>query len=111
MSSSTYSGENRQTAPAGDRPRADEAADRWSDIEQGQLLRATLEQMVQGLVLLDRSQIVRLCNPRALELLDLPIEVLRERAAFRDIRAFQNARGDFSLMPSSMSSVSNFRDG
>jgi diguanylate cyclase (GGDEF)-like protein len=70
------------------------------------LLRATLAHMDQGLVLLDRDHTVRLCNPRAHELLDLPEEILREHAAFRDIREFQNARGDFSLMPPSMKIVS-----
>ncbi|WP_295845626.1 diguanylate cyclase [Tardiphaga sp.] len=68
-------------------------------VESQQLLRTTLEQMDQGLVLLDKSQTVRLCNPRALELLRLPDTVLHENAAFLDIREFQNGRGDFSLMP------------
>ncbi|MDI1262126.1 MAG: diguanylate cyclase [bacterium] len=69
------------------------------------LLRATLEHMDQGLVVLDRDHVVRVCNPRAHELLDLPEDVLRENAAFADIRAFQNARGDFSLMPPATSAV------
>jgi len=79
-----------------------ELVERIAALEQSQrLLRTTLERMDQGLVLLDQSQTVRLCNPRALELLLLPKEVLHENAAFHDIRAFQNARGDFSLMPPS----------
>jgi diguanylate cyclase (GGDEF)-like protein len=69
------------------------------------LLRATLEHMDQGLVVLDPDHVVRLCNPRAHELLGLPKDVLHENAAFADIRAFQNARGDFSLMPPATSVV------
>lgn len=69
--------------------------------ESQRRLRSTLEQMDQGLVLLDQNQTVRLCNPRALELLLLSKKVLHENAAFFDIRAFQNERGDFSLMPPS----------
>ena len=71
--------------------------------ESQYLLRTILDNLDQGLVLLDQNQTVRLCNPRALELLRLPADVLHENAAFPDIRAFQNARGDFSLMPSSAS--------
>jgi diguanylate cyclase (GGDEF)-like protein len=74
------------------------------------LLRATLAHMDQGLVVLDQAHTVRLCNPRAHQLLDLPEEILRENAAFRDIREFQNARGDFSLMPPSMSKVISGND-
>jgi diguanylate cyclase (GGDEF)-like protein len=61
----------------------------------------TLEHMDQGLVVLDQSQTVRLHNPRALELLKLPESVLHEGASLLNIRAFQNARGDFALMPPS----------
>jgi diguanylate cyclase (GGDEF)-like protein len=91
-----------------DRPtRAVRELERVRALEETEyLLRATLAHMDQGLVLLDPSHTVRLCNPRAHELLDLPEEILRESAAFRDIREFQNARGDFSLMPSSLSKVS-----
>ena len=69
--------------------------------ESQRLLRTTLVHMDQGLVFLDQNQTVRLCNPRALELLDLSERVLHEGAGFHDIRAFQNARGDFSRIPAS----------
>ncbi|MGA2996210.1 GGDEF domain-containing protein [Bradyrhizobium sp.] len=79
---------------------------RTADLEESRrLLRATLEHMDQGLVLLDQNQTVRLCNPRALELLRLPEDVLHESAAFRDVRAFQNERGDFSMIAPSTSSI------
>ena len=70
--------------------------------ESQHLLYTLIENMDQAVVFLDQEQTVRLCNPRALELLHLPADVLHEHAAFADIRAFQNARGDFSLMPPSM---------
>jgi diguanylate cyclase (GGDEF)-like protein len=66
--------------------------------ESQHLLHTVLENLDQALVFLDRDHTVRLCNSRALELLRLPADVLHENAAFSDIRAFQNARGDFSLM-------------
>jgi diguanylate cyclase (GGDEF)-like protein len=74
--------------------------ERTAALLRGQrLMRMALDHMDQGLVLLDQSQTVRLCNPRALELLHLPELVLHEGAAFSDIRAFQNRRGDFALVP------------
>jgi diguanylate cyclase (GGDEF)-like protein len=86
--------------------RAVRELERVSALEEAEyLLRATLAHMDQGLVLLDQHQTVRLCNLRAHDLLDLPEEILRENAAFRDIREFQNQRGDFALMPSPISKV------
>lgn len=79
---------------------------RVSALEEAEyLLRATLAHMDQGLVLLDQSQTVRLCNLRAHELLDLPEDLLCENAAFSEMRQFQNARGDFSLMSTPVSKV------
>jgi diguanylate cyclase (GGDEF)-like protein len=86
--------------------RAVRELERVSALEEAEyLLRATLAHMDQGLVLLDQNQTVRLCNLRAHDLLDLPEDVLRENAAFRDIREFQNKRGDFALMPAPISKV------
>ncbi|KQP80323.1 hypothetical protein ASF57_18255 [Methylobacterium sp. Leaf117] len=55
--------------------------------------------MDQGLIVFGPDQRVRLLNPRVRELLAMPEAVLRETATFEDIRAFQQARGDF-LRPS-----------
>jgi diguanylate cyclase (GGDEF)-like protein len=93
-------------ASADDRAPADilmhpnkELVERIAALEQSHdLLCTTLERMDRGVVVLDQIQIVRLCNPRALELLLLPKEVLYENAKFSEVRAFQNARGDFSLI-------------
>ena len=86
--------------------RAVRELERVSALEEAEyLLRATLAHLDQGLVLLDQSHTVRLCNLRAHELLNLPEELLCENAAFSEIRKFQNARGDFSLMSASVSKV------
>lgn len=74
------------------------------------LLRTALEHVDQGVVLLDSSHVVRACNARARELLDLPADVLDENVTLADIRAFQNARGDFSLMPPAMAAVVSSSD-
>ena len=67
--------------------------------EASDLLRATVESMQQGLVVLDGEQRVRLLNRRSGALLALPASVLHEGAAFQDIRAHQRARGDFDAVP------------
>ncbi|MCK2057230.1 PAS domain-containing protein [Methylobacterium sp. 37f] len=59
-------------------------------------LRTTLTHMDQGLIVFGPNERVRLLNPRVRELLAIPEAVLRETASFDDIRAFQQARGDFS---------------
>jgi diguanylate cyclase (GGDEF)-like protein len=104
-------GEDRPVSPELDQVRQAEALKRANHLletlvleravvlsETQYLLRTILENLNQGLVLLDQNHTVRLCNPRAFELLRLPADVLYEGAAFPDIRAFQNARGDFALM-------------
>jgi diguanylate cyclase (GGDEF)-like protein/PAS domain S-box-containing protein len=62
-------------------------------------LRATLENMDQGLVMLDAEGCVRLFNPRARQLLDLPDDVLNENARLGRILAFQARRGEFAALP------------
>ena len=63
-------------------------------------LRATLENMDQGLVMLDADGNVRLLNPRARQLLDLPASVLHENASLRGILTHQAERGDFAALTS-----------
>jgi diguanylate cyclase (GGDEF)-like protein/PAS domain S-box-containing protein len=62
--------------------------------EANATLGTTLRQMDQGLIMFGADARVRLFNPRASELLDLPTTVLHEGAASEDIRAFQRDRGD-----------------
>jgi diguanylate cyclase (GGDEF)-like protein len=58
------------------------------------LLRATLEHMDQGLLMVDAARRVRVHNRRALELLDLPAELLRGEPSFEAVRRHQVARGE-----------------
>nr|WP_279292703.1 EAL domain-containing protein [Methylobacterium goesingense] len=73
-------------------------------------LRATLETMDQGLIMMDAQGCVRLLNPRARHLLDLPETVLREGARLSDILARLSERGDFSAMPPSAAGQPRLRD-
>ncbi|HAP99480.1 MAG TPA: histidine kinase, partial [Rhodospirillum rubrum] len=68
--------------------------------EKTRLLDTTLETIAQGIILVDPSLHIVLCNRRYRELLDLPdymLEPFPPRAA--DIIAFQIGRGDFDILP------------
>ncbi|KQO73628.1 EAL domain-containing protein [Methylobacterium sp. Leaf89] len=73
-------------------------------------LRATLETMDQGLIMMDAQGCVRLLNPRALQLLDLPEAILREGALLTDILAHLTERGEFSAMPTAQDGRPRLRD-
>ncbi|MCJ2036052.1 EAL domain-containing protein, partial [Methylobacterium sp. J-068] len=66
--------------------------------DKDRCLRATLENMDQGLVMFDAGGRVRLFNRRARRLLDLPDTVLHEEARVPRILAYQARRGDFSAL-------------
>ena len=80
--------------------RAEEiAARRRSEAALGEttaLLTSTLETMDQGLMMVDAAGIVRVCNARAIELLDLPPEMMRAQPSFDAVRSFQLRQGDFA---------------
>ncbi|WP_162596170.1 EAL domain-containing protein [Methylobacterium sp. 17Sr1-1] len=60
------------------------------------LLDATLEHMDQGLMMIDEAGIVRVCNERAIALLDLPRDLMRSGPSFDAVRRHQVAQDDFS---------------
>jgi diguanylate cyclase (GGDEF)-like protein len=60
------------------------------------LLDATLEHMDQGLMMIDEAGVVRVCNERAIALLDLPPELMRSGPDFDEVRRHQIAREDFA---------------
>ncbi|OAS21971.1 hypothetical protein A5481_20320 [Methylobacterium platani] len=60
------------------------------------LLDATLAHMDQGLMMVDEAGIVRVCNERALALLDLPRELMRAEPTFDAVRRHQIAQDDFA---------------
>ncbi len=69
------------------------------------LLRMTLENLDQGMVLFDPDMKVRLYNGRAREILDLPAEILCEGTTYGTINAYQVARGEFRSNPSHLAAA------
>ena len=64
--------------------------------EQSDLLKATLDNMDQGLMLVDQDGTVPICNERAMQLLDLPPALMASKPAFASILTFQSARNEFA---------------
>jgi PAS domain S-box-containing protein len=67
---------------------------------QSALLKATLDNMDQGLVVIDDDSKLAIHNPRALELLDLPASLMAGRPSADEVIAYQTARGEFLETPS-----------
>lgn len=75
----------------------DDAKEAEAKIEsQASLLAATLESMDQGLMMVDADDVVRVHNPRLLELLDLPPDLMRPGVRFSEVVAFQEAAGELA---------------
>jgi PAS domain S-box-containing protein len=70
--------------------------------QQNTLLRSTLESMDQGLIMVDREGIVQLCNQRAIELLDLPADLMRSKPSFEAVRRYQLEQQEFSKSPDAL---------
>ena len=64
---------------------------------QSALLETTLEQMNQGVIMADADGIVAVCNRRALEILDLPAEMMAAHPRSADVLEFERQRGEFML--------------
>lgn len=64
--------------------------------EKSALLEATLERMEQGVMMVNAERVVEVCNPRAIELLGLPPELMALRPSFEAVLAFQWASDEFS---------------
>jgi signal transduction histidine kinase len=63
--------------------------------EKTRMLEATLENMDQGLIVIDKHRMVSICNRRAIELLELPAELMARRPKFEDVLAFQWEQAEF----------------
>ncbi len=63
---------------------------------QSALLHATLDNMDQGLIAMDETGHLSLHNRRALELLDLPAELMATRPRAADVVAYQESQGEFA---------------
>jgi len=62
---------------------------------QTALIEATLENMDQGLMMIDADGTVQVCNQRALELLDLPRELMLRKPSFEEVRQYQFDNDEF----------------
>jgi PAS domain S-box-containing protein len=56
----------------------------------------TLENMDQGILMYDASGVIRVYNTKAVELLDLPEELMASQPSFQALREYQLAQGEFS---------------
>jgi PAS domain S-box-containing protein len=64
-------------------------------LQQPDPLGVTLENMDQGLMMIDAEGIVQVYNKKALELLDLPEELMSRRPSFEEVRSYQLERDEF----------------
>ncbi len=63
--------------------------------EKSIILEATLEHMDQGVAKISATGVVELCNARALEMLDLPADLIAARPTLAEVLTFMRARGEF----------------
>jgi PAS domain S-box-containing protein len=63
------------------------------------LLEVTLHSMDDGLIVLDKSGRIPICNRRARELLGLPDDLMSGRPTGDAVLAYQTAHGEFARMP------------
>jgi diguanylate cyclase (GGDEF)-like protein len=68
-------------------------------IRKSMLLEATLDRMEQGIMMVNAEQIVEVCNRRAMELLDLPPDLMASRPPFAQVLAYQWATDEFVNEP------------
>ncbi len=67
--------------------------------EQSAMLETTLEYMNQGLIMADASGVVAVCNRRAIELLELPAQMMAARPRIAEVVEFQKRQGEFPNVP------------
>lgn len=66
--------------------------------ELDELLHVTLDTMHEGLIVVDKHGTLPICNRRAMELLDLPAELMSTRPTSTAVIAYQEARGEFAAV-------------
>ena len=65
--------------------------------QQSNLLETTLDTMQQGLMMVDGERRVQVCNRRAMELLDLPVDLMRRKPDFHEVLRYQDSQDDFKF--------------
>jgi signal transduction histidine kinase len=63
--------------------------------EKSRLLETTLNHMDQGLLMVDSERTIPICNRRAMELLNLPRELMTRHPRFEEVLAYQWEQGEF----------------
>jgi signal transduction histidine kinase/DNA-binding response OmpR family regulator/HPt (histidine-containing phosphotransfer) domain-containing protein len=63
--------------------------------EKSQLLETTLEHMAQGIMVVDANRMVALCNRRAIEIMELPEELMASHPRFDDVLAYQSREQEY----------------
>jgi signal transduction histidine kinase/DNA-binding NarL/FixJ family response regulator len=67
--------------------------------EKSAALQTTLEFMDQGIMMVNADRVVEVCNARAMQMLDLPAELMNGRPHFADVVAHQWRAQEFSVTP------------
>lgn len=70
--------------------------------EKTSLLETMLERMEQGVLMVNAQGIVEICNRKAIELLELPPELMRDKPRFDAVLAWQWAHDEFRRSPARM---------
>jgi PAS domain S-box-containing protein len=65
-------------------------------LEKTRLLEATLDNMHQGMIVVDKTDRIAICNRKAMRLLDLPEELMASRPLSKDVIAYQTQQGEFT---------------
>lgn len=63
--------------------------------EKSQLLETTLEHMDQGIMVVGPDRMVPLCNHRAIEIMELPEELMASHPRFDDVLAYQSREQEY----------------
>ncbi|MCC8967293.1 PAS domain S-box protein [Bradyrhizobium sp. Pear76] len=71
---------------------------------QAALLQAALENMEQGLIVVDNKGALPVCNRRAMELLDLPPSLMDSNPNADELIAYQTRQGEFANVPDDVKS-------
>lgn len=66
---------------------------------KSRMLEAMLERMEQGVMMVNAEHVVEVCNPRAIELLDLPPALMASRPRFEDVLDYQWSTDEFRDTP------------
>lgn len=70
--------------------------------DKSKLLEATLERMEQGVLMVNAQRIVEVCNRRAMELLDLPRDLMASKPSFEAVLAYQWSIDEFVHTPQAL---------